>query len=137
MRFGLIWGLLTALALSGCVQPGLQEYRPVVDPARSSAMGYESDLAACRGIAQQAEAGYQQRQQAELGRNLMAGLLVGAVTGAVIGDTSRAAGAGAAWGAAAGAAGTNYELAHGGPRRIIDRCMADRGHRILSDLGRG
>lgn len=137
MRFALLLGPVTAVLLAGCAQPGLEAYRPVVDPWRSNAMAYETDLAHCRSIAQQAQAGYQQRQQAELGRNLMTGLLVGAVTGAVIGDTSRAAGAGAAWGAAAGAAGTDYELAQGGPRRILDRCMSDRGHRILSDMGRG
>ena len=34
-------------------------------------------------------------------------------------------------------AATDTELARGGPRRIIDRCLIGRGHRILSDIGRG
>ena len=40
-------------------------------------------------------------------------------------------------GAAAGAAATDTELAVGGPRRIIDRCMTQRGHVVLNDLGAG
>jgi hypothetical protein len=62
--------------------------------------------------------------------------LVGALVGAAIGN-SDTAGAGALYGGAAGAASTDTELATGGPRRIIDRCMAGRGHKVLSDLGRG
>ena len=45
---------------------------------------------------------------------------------------------GAVTGMASGAANNDYshDLVKYGPRRVIDRCMADRGHRILSDLGR-
>lgn len=124
------------LGLAGCVQP-LEEYRPVVDPARSNPAKFESDLTACRSVAKQAEADYQKRQQDEMGKNIMAGLIVGAIVGAAVGDSSNAAGYGAAYGATAGVAATDTELAVGGPRRIIDRCMADRGHKILNDLGKG
>lgn len=126
---------LALLALSGCVQP-LEEYRPVTDPAAPNASRYERDLQACYGIAKTAEADYRKRQEAQMGQNMMAGILIGAIAGAAIGNSDTAA-AGAAYGAAAGAGSTDTELAVGGPRRIIDRCMTDRGHKVLSDLGRG
>ena len=94
-------------------------------------------MAACYSIAKKAEAEYQKRQQDELGANLIAGVLAGALVGAAVGDNSDWAKTGAVYGAAAGAASTDTEMAVGGPRRIIDRCMTDRGHRILSDFGRG
>lgn len=124
------------LALTGCVEP-LEQYRPVTDPNSKIAHRYESDRAACYQIAKQAEATYEKRQQEELGQNLAAGLLVGAVLGVALGDNSQSAAYGAALGATAGAAETDTELATGGPRRILDRCMIDRGHKIYSDLGKG
>lgn len=126
---------LILLLLAGCVQP-LEEYRPVTDPAAPNAARYEKDLQACYTIAKAAEADYQKRQEQQMAQNMMAGLLVGAITGAVVGNSDYAA-AGAAYGAGVGAAATDTELAVGGPRRIIDRCMNERGHRILSDLGSG
>jgi hypothetical protein len=131
-----VFAVLAALSLSACVEP-LADYRPVVDPAKSSPAKFEKDLAACRAIATQAEAEYKARQEKELGQNLIAGVLVGAIAGAAIGDSSNYAAAGAAYGAAAGAAATDTELAVGGPRRIIDRCMTQRGHVVLNDLGAG
>ena len=130
--------VLTAVAafgLSGCVQT-LEDYRPVVDPSAKNSNRYDRDLNACYSVAKQAEAAYQKRQQEEMGANLIAGVLAGALVGAAIGNSDTAA-AGALYGGAAGAASTDTELASGGPRRIIDRCMADRGHKILSDLGKG
>ena len=126
---------IAAVSLSGCM-PTLEEYRPVVDASAKNSNRYESDLTACYDVAKQAEAAYQKRQQEEMGANLVAGLLVGALVGAAIGN-SDTAGTGALYGGAAGAASTDTELATGGPRRIIDRCMAGRGHKVLSDLGRG
>jgi len=123
--------------LGACVSEPLTEYRPVVDPSKSSPARFEQDLAACRSIALQAEAEYKRRQDEQMGQNIMAGLIVGAIAGAAIGDSGNYAAAGAAYGAGAGMAATDTELAYGGPRRIVDRCMADRGHVILSDLGRG
>lgn len=129
--------VLAGSLLAGCVQPTLEEYRPVVDPSRTNAAKFERDLAACRNVALQAEADYKKRQNEQMGANIMAGLLVGAIAGAAIGDSSSWAASGAAYGAAAGVAATDTELAQGGPRRIIDRCMAERGHKILNDLGKG
>jgi hypothetical protein len=123
--------------LAGCVSPPLTEYRPVVDPAKSNPAKFERDLVACRYVGISAEAGYKKRQEEEMARNMVAGILVGAVLGAAIGDSSDYAAAGAVYGAGVGAASTDTELANGGPRRIIDRCMADRGHTILNDLGKG
>ena len=125
------------VSLAGCVQEPLSQYRPIVDPAKSSPAKFERDLAACRNVGLSAEAVYKKRQQEEMGRNMMAGILVGAIAGAAIGDTSGYAASGAAYGAGAGMAATDTELAQGGPRRIIDRCMADRGHVVLNDIGRG
>jgi len=109
----------------------------VTDPSTSASRRYESDLQACYSIAKKAEAEYQARQEKEMGQKMMAGILIGAIAGAAIGDNSNWAAAGAAQGAAAGMAATDTELAVGGPRRIIDRCMTQRGHIVLSDLGRG
>lgn len=62
---------------------------------------------------------------------------IGAVVGQAVGGNSDWTAYGAAHGAAAGAASTDTELARGGPRRIVDRCLASRGHAVLSDAGRG
>ena len=129
--------LIAALALSACTTQTLDEYRPVTDPAARTAARYDADLAACRQIAAAAEADYRQRQDEQMGANIVAGLLVGALLGAAVGDSGDWAAYGAAHGAVAGAASTDTELAQGGPRRIIDRCMSERGHAVLSDLGRG
>ncbi|WP_076646461.1 YMGG-like glycine zipper-containing protein [Pontibaca methylaminivorans] len=136
MKKTVIFASALAAALSGCQK--LEDYRPVTDPSAAAAPRYEADLAHCYQIGKAAEADYQKRQQ----QQMLAGLLVGAVGGALIGravDHSYT-GYGAAYGAAAGAtsgAASGGDLAHGGPRRIIDRCMTERGHRVLSDLGRG
>lgn len=130
---------IVATLLSACAAPQpLTEYRPIVDMGRSDPAQYETDLDACVAIASQAEAEYQRRQSEEMGRNLMIGLLVGAATGAAIGGNSNWAGYGAASGAAAGMNSGDYthDLVTYGPRRIIDRCMTDRGHRVLNDLGK-
>lgn len=127
--------LTAALAVAACAAPEqLAEYRPVADAAGPA---YERDLAHCRALATQAEADYLRRQNAEAGANLIAGLLVGAVVGQAIGGNSQSTAYGAAYGATTGVAATDTELAHGGPRRIVDRCLAGRGHRVLSDIGRG
>lgn len=129
-----------ALVLSACVQvEPLAEYRPVVDPGRTNGAKFESDLQACRSIATRVEADYKKRQEEQMAANIMAGLLVGAIAGAAIGDSSDYIAAGAAYGAVAGAATNDYgyDLVKYGPRRIVDRCMAERGHVILNDIGRG
>lgn len=127
---------LAALPLmAACAAPEqVVTYRPVVD---GTGAAYERDLVQCQAIATQAEADYLRRQNAEMGANIITGLLVGAVVGQAVGGNSDWTAYGAASGAASGMSATDTELAHGGPRRIVDRCLAGRGHRVLSDMGRG
>ena len=139
-----VFGMISILAMTGCAElEPLTEYRPVVDKERTNMTRFESDLEACRRVAVKVEADYRQRQQEQMGANIMAGLLVGAVTGAVVGSGSSYQGELAAYGAASGmAAGAaandySYDLVTYGPRRVVDRCMAERGHTILNDIGRG
>lgn len=83
------FGLIAVLAVAGCAElEPLTEYRPVVDPERTNMPRFERDLEACRAVAVQVEADYSQRQQEQMGANIMAGLLVGAITGAVVGSGS-------------------------------------------------
>lgn len=119
--------------LSGCAEP-LAEYTPVVDPSRSGA-NYQNDLAQCRAIASQAEAEY----NTQMANQMVAGMIIGGLVGAAAGNAYGGSygNEGAAWGAAVGAAATDTELAYGGPRRIIDRCLEGRGHTVLNDLGKG
>lgn len=126
-------------ALAACDAPvQLADYRPVVDPGRTDMARFESDLVACRTIATGVEADYRRRQQEEAGRNLLVGLLVGAIAGAAVGGNSDWAAYGAAAGAASGVAAGDYthDLVTYGPRRVVDRCMVERGHRVLNDAGR-
>jgi outer membrane lipoprotein SlyB len=128
-----VTALSLAAMLAGCVQP-LAEYTPVADTTNPAK--FNSDLAQCRVVATRAEGEYAKRQEADMGANILTGLLVGALIGGAIGGGDYV-GYGAANGALAGAASTDTELAHGGPRRIIDRCMVGRGHKVLNDIGRG
>lgn len=126
-----------ALTLAACAPSAtLPTYTPVVDPGAPGAARFQSDLTQCRAVAQQAEQKYLDEQNAQMGANIVGGILVGALLGAAVGN-SDTAGWGAGYGAASGLAATDFEQAHGGPRRIIDRCMTQRGHAVLSDLGRG
>jgi uncharacterized protein YcfJ len=129
------------VALSACTPPPtLDDYRPVVDPAKTNSKKFEADLTACRGIAKSAEADYTQRAQQEAQNQMVAGLLIGAIAGAAVGGNGQSTAAGAAYGGAVGAAAEGdytHDLVTYGPRRIVDRCMTERGHVILSDIGRG
>lgn len=135
--------LIAAALLAACepVQP-LAEYRPVTDPTARTASRYDADRADCITIATRVEADYRERQQREALQNAIAGAIFGAAIGAVAGSGTGAQGdwiaAGAAYGAvgSAGSGDYGYDLVTYGPRRIVDRCMASRGHVILGDLGR-
>lgn len=108
--------------LAACAAPPtLAEYRPVVDGAGPM---FDHDLAECRLIAAQAEVEYKQRYAKESRGRMVAGMIIDVAPGA--------AAIGRDW-----VGSTDAELAHGGPRRIIDRCMDGRGYRVLSDLGKG
>lgn len=131
------FAILAALPLiaAACAAPEqLTDYRPVAD---ATGPAYERDLSECRAIATAAEADYKRRQGNEMAANIIGGLIAGAIVGQAVGQNSEWTAYGAASGAVSGAAATDTELAHGGPRRVVDRCLAGRGHRVLSDIGKG
>jgi uncharacterized protein YcfJ len=129
--------------LAACAPPNLADYRPVVDPSTTNMPKFESDLVQCRSIAVEARANYERQASAQAMNNLLVGAVAGAAVGSAVGAGSTYRGEltayGAASGAAAGAASSAsaQELARFGPNRIIDRCMANRGHVLLNDLGLG
>lgn len=140
----IIAGLVIVSGLSACgTQEHISDYRPIVDPDRVNAKKFERDLSKCQLIAIQVEADYRERQQAEAWSNLAAGLIVGAAAGAIVGNgtdyKNDMVKYGALSGAAAGLASGDYtaDFVKFGPRRVVDRCMLDKGHNLLNDLGRG
>lgn len=124
--------------LTACSVPvTTEQYTPVVDiSASKNVNNYNNDLNECRSIALQKESEYQDRQNKEMAGRLIGGLILGAVVGQAVGGNSNWTAYGAANGAAAGVASTDTELAQGGPKRIIDRCMAGRGYSVLNDPGK-
>ncbi|MCC6864516.1 MAG: glycine zipper family protein [Rhodobacteraceae bacterium] len=139
-----IFGLLALIAIIGCTGPGpLTEYRPVVDRERTNMAQFESDLDTCRTIAMQVEANYSKRHNKQMTTNIIGGLLGGAIGGLIFGivinDPMSIVG-GAIYGGISGATKESdytHDLLEFGPQRIVDRCMTERGHTILNDIGRG
>ena len=135
--------LSLVLLVASCGVESLVDYTPVVDTYNTNMTTFNKDLEQCRNIALRVEADYEKRQQEQALSNALAGALAGALTGAIIGSGSdyqgELAGYGAVAGAASGAAANDYtrDLVKFGPRRVVDRCMADRGHKVLNDVGRG
>ena len=123
---------LSAFFLASACTDTLPTYEPVVDRPNKH---YAADLAECRVLAEAAQKKYAEQQQNEMMAKMFVGALVGAAVGGSYGGDY--AGQGAAYGMASGAAATNTEQAYGGPRRVIDRCLMGRGHRVISDLGAG
>ena len=123
-------GLVTLpLALAACgYQPSLGDYRPVVDSYNTDMAAYEADRGQCVAVAMQAQAEYERQQRLKRESNMTIGLIVGAIAGAAVGVTL---------GALEGGPGeTDYDPVTS-PRKIVDRCMKNRGYEILSDLGKG
>ena len=132
-------GLVTLpLALAACgYQPSLGDYRPVVDSYNTDMAAYEADISQCVAVAMQAQAEYVRQQRLKRESNMTIGLIVGAIAGAAVGSVSGDAGDGAVVGGTLGAlAETDYDPVTS-PRKIVDRCMKNRGYEILSDLGKG
>ena len=131
---------IMALALSACA-PNIAEYMPVVDPSKTDMNQFERDLVQCRGIGIDAKANYDQQASKQAAGNLIAGAVVGAAVGATVGRGTGYQGEltryGAATGALQGSASASQTVNQGGPNRIIDRCMANRGYAILNDIGQG
>lgn len=136
--------LVGILALVGCADPEpLYKYSPVVDPAKTSMAKFEHDLNACRAIALKVEADYLKRQRHQLITKMAAGALIGTVIGNVYGNSFGHKGEAIAlatiYGTALGAYRNDYtyDLVRFGPRRVVDRCIAKRGYKLLNDKGRG
>ena len=129
-------------ALAACgYQPSLGDYRPVVDSYNTDMAAYEADRGQCVAVAMQAQAEYERQQRLKRESNMTIGLIVGAIAGAAVGSVSGDAGDGAVVGGTLGAlegglAETDYDPVTS-PRKIVDRCMKNRGYEILSDLGKG
>ena len=123
-------GLVTLpLALAACgYQPSLGDYRPVVDSYNTDMAAYEADRGQCVAVAMQAQAEYERQQRLKRESNMTIGLIVGAIAGAAVGGTLSAL--------EGGLADTDYGPVTS-PRKIVDRCMKNRGYKILSDLGKG
>ncbi|MCH1474591.1 MAG: glycine zipper domain-containing protein [Alphaproteobacteria bacterium] len=136
-------GIITVpLMLAACgYQPSLGDYRPVVDSYNTDMAAYEVDRGQCVAVAMQAQAEYERQQRHKRESNLTIGLIVGAIAGAAVGSVTGDAGDGAVVGGTLGAlegglAETDYDPVTS-PRKIVDRCMKNRGYETLSDLGKG
>ena len=125
----------------------LGTYSPVIDIYQYDTDKYNTDMAQCRQLAITAQARYD-KQQAEEQADIIASALVGAVVGAAVGnalddnnDSATTVGAvyGASVGAASAAEANDYDrlMTKFGPSAIIDKCMANRGYKILSRTGFG
>ena len=102
---------------------------------------YEADRGQCVAVAIQAQAEYERQQLAQRESNLTIGLIVGAIAGVAVGVVSGDAGYGAVVGGTLGAlegglAEIDYDQVTS-PRKIVDRCMKNRGYEILSEFGKG
>jgi len=134
--------IAVTLGVAGCgYQPSLSDYRPVVDSYTTDMAAYETDRGQCVSVALQAQAEYERQQREKRESNMTIGLIVGAIAGAAIGSASGDAGDGAIVGGTMGAlegglAETEYDPVTS-PRKIVDRCMKNRGYEILSDMGKG
>jgi uncharacterized protein YcfJ len=137
--------------LFGCGSPAqrldLGTYSPVIDVYQYDTTKYNTDMAQCRQLAITAQARYD-RQQTEEQADILASALVGAVVGAAAGnaldgnnDSGTTVGAiyGASVGAASAAEANDYDrlITKFGPSAIVDKCMANRGYKILSKTGFG
>ena len=132
--------LAAFLLLCACGQmPSLVDYRPVVDPDRTNMAKFEVDLSDCRAIAVQVQQDYQKRQGDQMMIEILSGAVAGGIVGNSLGNVQNGGQKGAAIGALVGSQNTDYsyDLVTFGPQRVVDRCMTNRGYRILSDPGRG
>ena len=110
-----------ALATTACSNSGAG-YRPIVDGPMDAT--YESDLAACKSVAQQR--GY---LNDDVKNDAMIGAAVGGAIGLITGD-SEDAWDGALGGALAGGGGAMHGT-RGERRDIVIECMRGRGHNVV------
>ena len=100
----------------------------MVDSYNTDMAAYEADCGHWVAVAMQAQAEHDSQQRAQREANLSVGLIIGAIAGAVVRGTLGAL--------EGGLAETDYDPVTS-PRKIVDRCMKNRGYKVLSDLGKG
>lgn len=152
------FGAVAALfILAGCASESasidISGYEPVIDVKGQGydVATYHQDLDECRMFGMRVQATYEAQRKKEIEdaqKSALIGTLAGAVIGQVVGDTNdyhtgRSATAGAIYGGAIGAAAGakkidySHTIAKFGPTGVVDRCMNDRGYKILSAEGFG
>ena len=149
--------LAALFALAGCAQESarldLTTYAPVIDVKGQGydMADYHQDLEECRMLGVRVQAAYEAQQKKEredAAKSAFVGALAGAVIGHAVGSnndyhTGRSATAGALYGGAIGGAvgaeNLDYtkDITKFGPTSIVDRCMTDRGYKLLSAEGFG
>ncbi|WP_019960093.1 glycine zipper family protein [Woodsholea maritima] len=110
-----------ALSTAACANSGAS-YRPIVDGPQSAT--YESDLAACQGVAQQ-----RSYLNGDVRNDALIGAAVGGAIGLVTGD-SEDAWDGALGGGLMGGGAAMHET-RGERRDIVIECMKGRGHNVV------
>ena len=130
------FAVLSLFIVSACAVAPLETYEPVIDQYSVDPVQYSRDIAECRSVAVQAMLQAIQRRDAEMAPNILTGLLIGAAIGNAsgIGSETRKESTkqGAVFGAFAGVAESDEDVKLG-PRRIMDRCIANRGYALLND----
>lgn len=135
--------LVVVLLISGCTGAQmLSDYRPAIDPVNTDVAKFEADLPECRSIASAQYDKYMREARENMVAQGLLGALTGAMVGAVAGSAYGRTGYGARTGAALGSVyGVSKSLWEADPRaasrRVVDRCLIQRGHTVISDLGRG
>ena len=118
--------------VSACTEAPLENYEPVVDRFLVDQVQYNRDITECRSVATGAMAQAKQRRDAQMAPNILTGLLIRATIGNASGIGSDTRKDSTKQGALAGAAESGEDVKLG-PRRIMDRCMANRGYDLLND----
>jgi len=130
------FAVLSLFIVLACAVAPLETYEPVVDHYSVDPVQYSRDIAECQSVAAQAMAQAIQRRDAEMAPNILTGLLIGAAisNASGIGSETRkdSTKQGAVFGALAGVAESDEDVKLG-PRRIMDRCIANRGYALLND----
>ena len=142
---------LASQAASGSDSISILHYTPVIDVKGQGydVATYYNDLEECRVLGMRVQMTYQEQRRQEQEAQAQSAI-VGALLGAAVGHgiaqhndnhAGRGATAGAFAGAALGADSSPVDysrtMAKFGPTAIVDRCMTDRGYKILSLEGFG
>ena len=130
-----MWSLNLVLFVASCGVESVLDYTPVAETYNTNITAFNKDLEQCRKIASKVEADYKKNREEMAIQKILVGGLLGTVTGAIISSgTAQIASLGGLMGAGSGVVITEYnyyQLAEFGPRRVVDRCMTERGHKVL------